>query len=181
MATRKEAKRKSLLQVLTLVVIAAVVVAVVVLAQSWIRNQPDPEPADTALEVSAGEDRTEIYPYMIAEPGVEPAENEVPTVDVDEQDTLTVTLPEHVYDHDWTAVLIYDDPAANDQILHGPYDAESIDVPVTTDPVTDGGERPRLMVVEIQSVMIGTDDAGEPTPYTTVWSIATPFADDAER
>lgn len=177
MATRKEAKRKSLLQVLALVVIAAVVVAVVVLAQSWLRNQPDPAPAETALEVTVGDKTTEIYPYMVAEPGVQPEEGEVPTVEADENSTLTINLPEHVYDHDWTAVLIYDDPAANDQIVHGPHDAQSIDVPVTVDPVAEGDERPRLMVVEIQSVMIGPGEDGEESPFTTVWSVATPFAE----
>lgn len=176
MATRKEAKRKSLLQVLTLLVIAAVVVAVVVLAQSWLRNQPDPEPEDTAIEVSVGEQTKEVYPYMIAEPGVEPAENEVPTIEVADEDNVLISLPEHVYDHDWTAVIIYDEPGANDQILHGPYEAEEITVPVTAEPVEEDGETPRLMVVEIQSAMIGTNDAGEQTPYTTVWSVATQHA-----
>lgn len=180
MATRKEAKRKTLLQVLTLVVIAAVVVAVVVLAQSWIRNQPAPEPADTALEVTVGGETTEIYPYMIAEPGVEPEEGDVPTIQAGEDETVTVTVPDHVSDHDWSAVLIYDDPAANDQILHGPHDTNRIEVPVSVDPTTEDGDRPLLMVVEIQSVMIGTDADGNEAPFTTVWSVATQHAESTE-
>lgn len=33
--------------------------------------------------------------------------------------------------------------------------------------------RPKLTVLEIHSVMIGTDDSGEETPKATVWSLDT--------
>lgn len=173
MATRKEAKRKSLLQVLALLVVAAVVVAVVVLAQTWFSNRPSPEPEDTALSVSVGDEQLEVLPYIVAEPGQEPQEGDIPTVEVGPDETLTIELPSHVYDHDWSAVLIYDDPAANDERLHGPSDTDRLEVPGSVDPVTEGGERPQLMVVEIQSVMIGHDANGEETPYSTIWSVAT--------
>ncbi|MCQ9371704.1 DUF2771 domain-containing protein, partial [Corynebacterium sp. 35RC1] len=31
---------------------------------------------------------------------------------------------------------------------------------------------PRLVVVEVTSVQIGTNEAGEETPYSVTWSIA---------
>lgn len=179
MATRKEARKKSLLQTLALVVVAAVIIAIVVLAQSWLRNRPDPEPADTAVTAEAGGREYEVYPYIVAEPGVEPVERDVESVEVGEDETLTVTVPDHVFDHDWSAVLIYDDPAANDEILHGPSESDTVSAPGSVDPGQEGAERPKLVVVEIKSVLIGHNDAGEETPYTTVWSVATQNAEEA--
>lgn len=177
MATRKEARKKSLLQMLALVVVAAVVIAVVVLAQSWLRNRPDPAPEDTAVTAEAGGREYSIYPYLIAEPGVEPVERDVQTVEVGEEETLTVTVPDHVSDHDWSAVLIYDDPAANDEVLHGPSDSDTVTAPGSVEPLEEGGPRPRLVVVEIQSVLIGQSENGEETPFSTVWSVATQNAE----
>lgn len=177
MATRNEAKRKSLLQVLALLVVAAVIVAVVVLAQTWFSNQPDPEPEDTALTATAGDDEVEVLPYLVAEPGVEPVEGDIPTIEVGPDETLTIELPRHVYDHDWTAVLIYDDPAANDERLHGPNDTDVLEAPGSVDPIEEGDDRPLLAVVEIQSVMIGLNEDGEETPYSTVWSVSTQNAE----
>lgn len=179
MATRKEARRKSLLQMLALVVVAAVVIAVVVLAQSWLRNRPDPEPENTTLTATVGDRDYEIHPYLVAEPGVEPDENDVQTIEVGDDESLTITVPEHVADHDWSAVLIYDDVAANDEVLHGPSESDTLTVPGSVDPLAEGAERPKLVVVEIQSVLIGHNDAGEEGPYTTVWSVATQNAEGA--
>lgn len=181
MATRKEARKKSLLQMLALVVVAAVVIAVVVLAQSWLRNKPDPEPQDTTLTAEVGDREYEIHPYLVAQPGAEPAESDVQNVEVGEDESLTITVPDHVFDHDWSAVLIYDDVAANDEVLHGPSESHTVEIPGSVDPVEDGAARPKLVVVEIQSVLIGHDDAGEETPFTTVWSVATQNAEGGDE
>ena len=45
MATRKEARKKSLLQILALIVVVAVIVASVVIFQSWRNSRPGPEPS----------------------------------------------------------------------------------------------------------------------------------------
>ncbi|GAB3938921.1 DUF2771 domain-containing protein [Corynebacterium tapiri] len=172
MATRKEAKRKSLLQLLTLLVVAAVIVAVVVLAQTWLKNRPDPLPQETALTVSWGDQKREVLPYLVAEPGAQAQDGQVDTIEVSDQDTVTIEVPDHVADHDWTAVMIYSDPAANDQVVHGPHEASSVEVAVTSERGSDA----KLSVVEIQSVLIGKDEQGQEAPFTTVWSVATQHA-----
>jgi len=48
-----------------------------------------------------------------------------------------------------------------------------VEIPGSVDPVNEGDPRPRLMVVEISSAMIGHDADGEETPYATVWSLST--------
>lgn len=46
---------------------------------------------------------------------------------------------------------------------------------MTIDPVGDKKDvRPRLVVVEIRSVMIGHDAQGEQTPQTATWSLGIP-------
>jgi len=45
-------------------------------------------------------------------------------------------------------------------------------VAVWPSPRTAGGPpRPRLVVVEISTAMVGHNDAGEETPYSVVWSV----------
>ena len=46
MATRKEARKKSLLQILALIVVVAVIVAAVVIFQNWWNQRPGPDPRD---------------------------------------------------------------------------------------------------------------------------------------
>ena len=59
--------------------------------------------------------------------------------------------------------------------LHGAHERDTIEVPVTIDPVGDKKDvRPRLVVVEIRSVMIGHDAQGEQTPQTATWSLGIP-------
>ncbi|AKK10644.1 DUF2771 domain-containing protein [Corynebacterium uterequi] len=177
MATRNEAKKKSLLQLLTLVIVATLVVAAVVLGQWWLRQRPDPLPEDTVVTVSVGDgDGHEVRPYLLATPGVLPVETTPAVIEVGPEDTVTIDLPEHVYDHDWSAVVIYDNPAFNDEIHHGPNDARSLSVVAAKSPLQAGEQPGRLVVVEIQSVLIGQDADGEETPVTTVWSVATQHA-----
>lgn len=177
--TRKEAKRKNLLQVLALIVVAAVVIAVVVIVQSWLSARPDPQPHESTIEASVGDDSREVLPYLIAEPGTEGEAGDIATFEVGPDDTVEITVPSHVYDHDWSVVSIYDDPAVNDQTLYGPNERDQVSIPGSVDPVEEGDERPRLMVVEVQSVLIGTEGEEE-TPYSVVWSIATEYANEVQ-
>lgn len=172
MATLKEAKQKSFIQVIGLVFVIILVVAAVVLGQTWLNSRPDPEPEEVSVTVAVGDRSREISPYLVCAPGEECVEGEVPVLEVGAEESLTVTVPKPIYDHDWQVLSIYDDPGANNQLLHGPHDTESVEVPGSVDPIGDSAERPRLVVVEISSVMIGHDEAGVETPYTTVWSIA---------
>jgi len=173
MATRKQARQKSLLQILALVIAVVIVIVAAVLVQNWWNDRPGPDPREVTLTGSVGEETIEISPYLVCEPGQECPEGEVPNLPVGADDTLALELPESVADHDWQLLMIYDDPAANDQQFHGAYDTTSVEIAGSADPVNEGDPRPRLMVVEISSAMIGLDANDEETPYATVWSLST--------
>ena len=173
MATRRQARQKSLLQILALVIAVVIVVVAAVLVQNWWNDRPGPDPREVALTGSVGGESVKVSPYLVCEPGQECPEGEVPNLPVGADDTLALELPESVADHDWQLLMIYDDPAANDQRLHGPNDTDRVEIPGSVDPVGDSTERPRLQVVEVSSVMIGDNDAGEETPFATVWSLST--------
>ena len=173
MSTAKKARQKSLLQFLTLLVAVVIIVVAAVLAQNWWNNRPGPQPHDVTVTASSGTDSIDVSPYIVCEPGLECPEGEVPNLPVGEDGTLTLEIPEEIHDHDWQLLMIYDDPAANDQQLHGAYDATEVEIPGSVDPVAEGEARPRLMVVEISSAMIGLDANDEETPYATVWSLST--------
>ncbi|GAB3708869.1 DUF2771 domain-containing protein [Corynebacterium nasicanis] len=173
MASPKKARQKALLQFLTLLVAVVIVVVAAVLAQNWWNNRPGPQPHDVAVTADNGSERIEVFPYIVCEPGLECPEGEVPNLPVAADGTLVLEIPEDIHDHDWQLLLIYDDPAANDQQFHGAYDATTVEIPGSVDPVADGDPRPRLMVVEISSAMIGRDAHDEETPYATVWSLST--------
>ncbi|QCB27948.1 DUF2771 domain-containing protein [Corynebacterium endometrii] len=178
MATRKEAQRKSLLQILALIIAVVVIVVGVVLFQSWINNRPGAEPKDVAITATVGDNSMEVFPYIACEPGLECPEGEVPNLTVGPDETLKIEIPEEVSNHQWKILTIYDDVAANDEKLHGANETSEVEVPGSVDVIdisTSGetGQRPQLKVVEITSVMIGTDANGEEAPFTTVWSLST--------
>jgi len=166
MATRKEAKRKSLIQVLVLIVAVVVVAVAALVFQNWWKNRPSADPHEITLHASVGDREAEISPYLVCELGEECPEGQVDELLIDANETLHIDIPEEVYSSDWRVLRIYDDPTANDQIFHGAYDTDSVEIPGTS-------EDARLLVVEISTVLVGTDDAGEETPYSVVWSIST--------
>ncbi|MDO5032723.1 DUF2771 domain-containing protein [Corynebacterium sp.] len=174
MATVKQARKRSLLQFLALIIAVAVIVVSVVLFQNWWNGRPGPQPQDISVTASVGEDSLEVRPYIACEPGTECKEGEVPNLTVGPDDTLHIELPEDITNHEWAILSIYDDPAANDQTTHGAHETQSVDIPGSVEPIeASTGERPRLMVVEISSLMIGQDANGEETPMHTVWSLST--------
>lgn len=172
--TRKEARRRSVTLVTVLAVVAIVGIVAITLAMNWWSERGQLQPEEVTITVSNGAEEIEVAPYLSCELGTECGEGgDVPVIDPHDADVLTVTIPRAIHDHDWSVVTIYDDPGANDQVFHGPYDTVELELPVTVDPVGDSQERPRLVVVEISSVMLGTNEAGEETAYSTVWSFAT--------
>lgn len=178
MATRKEAKRKSLLQILALIIAVVVIVVGVVLFQNWWNDRPGPEPNDVSITATVNDETLEVFPYLSCEPGRDCPEGDVPNLKVGPDDTVTLEIPEAIHNHQWQVLTIYDDVAANDEVLHGAYDTTTVEIPGSVDPIPNStsGEsdtRPQLKVVEVSSIMIGTDDNGEEAPFTTVWSFST--------
>ncbi|WP_018297616.1 DUF2771 domain-containing protein [Corynebacterium lubricantis] len=166
-------KKSSSLQLLALIVVMVLVMVVGAYGiMTWQKNRPPTPPQEVAITVSAGDESLEATPYLVCEPGVECPEGEIPTLKVASGDTVNVEIPEDIYDHDWTLLTIYDDPGANDEQVHGPYDTDSVDIPVSATPVGDSAEQPQLVVIEVSSIMIGLDDNNEESPYLVTWSIA---------
>ncbi len=174
MATVKQARKKSLLQFLALIIAVAVIVVAVVLFQKWRNDRPGPEPQDVTITATVGSDTLDVAPYSVCEPGTDCKEGEVPNLTVGPDDTLKLEIPEAISNHEWSVLSIYDDPAANDSTAHGANETTSLDIPGSVPPIeASTGERPKLMVVEISTLMIGHDANGEETPMQTVWSLST--------
>ncbi|KQB86051.1 DUF2771 domain-containing protein [Corynebacterium lowii] len=171
MAKTKKGKHRSLVQILALLITVVIVVVAIYLAQTWWNNRPDPAPQDLRVTATVGDQSLELAPYMACEPGTPCEEGEVPRIKVGADEELKLTLPEAVYDHDWTLLTIYDDPAYNDQKNYGGHERESVTIPGSVAPAEDGAERPRLMVVEVNSALIGQDAEGNDAPFSTVWSV----------
>lgn len=174
MATRKQARRNSLIQLSVLVVAVAVVVAAVVLFQNWANSRPGKLPTEISVTASNGKDSLEVFPYLSCEPGTDCPEGKVPHLTVGPDQTLTLEIPSDIASHQWQLLTIYDDPAANDEQLHGAGETTKVEIPGSVDPIeASTGKRPTLQVVEVSAVMIGRDANGEEAPFTTVWSLST--------
>lgn len=174
MATVKQARKKSLLQFLALIIAVAVIVVAVVMFQKWWNDRPGPDPQDVTITATVGDEMMEVAPYSVCEPGADCEEGEVPNLTVGPDDTLKLEIPEAIYNHEWSVLSIYDDPAANDSTAHGANETTSLEIPGSVPPIeASTGERPQLMVVEISTLMIGHDANGEETPMHTVWSLST--------
>lgn len=157
-------RKRNLTQFALLIVAVLVVVAGSIAFQKWWNNRPGPDPKSVTLAVSAGGQQTEAKPYTVCEPGVECPDGTVTEIAAGDQ-PVKIKLPESVYDHDWSLLKIYDDPAANDQAFFKANEKKEIEIPARS----ESGSK--LVVVEISSLMIGQDDGGQETPYTVVWSI----------
>lgn len=168
--------KKSTFQFLALLAAVALVVVASLGFQAWWKNRPGPDPSEVAITVSLGDHSEEVYPFSICTPGVECPENEVTSFDVGPDDSLTISVPKQIYDHDWRLLTIYDDPAANDEFYYKSHEKQEATVAGSVDPIGDSTTRPRLIVAEVTSLLIGTDESGEETPYTVTWSISTDYA-----
>ena len=176
MATVKQARRNALIQLLMLIVAVIVIVGAVVVYQNWANNRPGALPEDVSISASnaATGESVEVFPYLSCEPGTDCPEGEVPHLTVGPDDTLVLELPRDVVNKQWQLLTIYDDPAANDEQLHGPNETDRVEIPGSVDPIeASTGKRPLLQVVEVSAVMIGRDANGEEAPFTTVWSLST--------
>ncbi|MDY6049309.1 MAG: DUF2771 family protein [Corynebacterium sp.] len=168
-----------------LLVAVIVVAALAVGVQRYLNNREVAEPAAITLQVTAGEATAELTPYAVCaldEPCAALSEeadaSTVPTLEfaaAGDDGSVRISLPKQVYDHSFTLLSIYDDPAANAEQTFTSNQATAVDVPVTKDPTDNpdaAGQRPRLQVVEITSLQIETTETGEENPVSVTWSVA---------
>lgn len=175
MATRKQARKQTLIQVLALLIAVVVIVVAVVLFQSWANSRPGAHPNDIRITATVGDESMEVAPYLVCVPGTECPEGEVPNMYVGKDDTLKLDIPDDISRYQWQVLSIYDNPAANDETRHGAGEAETVEIPGSVDPIeaSESDERPKLIVVEVSAVLVGADENGEEQPYSSVWSLST--------
>lgn len=157
------------------IIVILVVAVLVVLGLSWtvtryLDNRPDPEPETVAIEATVGDTTVEVFPYAKVEPGLDPEVKAVTQLAVGPDEELELSLPEPIYDHDWSLLSIYDDPAYNKEDYFTGRQQRSVIIPGIAPDAPDE-TAPRLVVVEVKSVLIGHDAHGEETPYYVTWSI----------
>ncbi|MEJ5927650.1 DUF2771 domain-containing protein [Corynebacterium sp. H128] len=156
-------RKRNLTQFLILIIAVVAVIAGSIAFQNWWNSRPGPAPEAVAIKANG----QEVLPYTVCEPGVECPEGKIPQISVPADGSLRIEVPKDIYDHDWSVLKIYDDPAANDQHYFKANEAKDMEIPGSL----DGEPRPRLVVVEVSTVLIGRNAAGAETPYTVVWSI----------
>ncbi|MBI8999897.1 DUF2771 domain-containing protein [Corynebacterium sp. CCM 9185] len=173
MAERRN-KGRNLRQFVTLIIAVIIVVVVSVLFQRWWNDRPGPPPQEITLEASAGDRTVTVTPYSACEIDAECPEGEVTDLPVGADDTLTIMLPPEVYDRDFSLLMIYDNPAANDQRLYPGNSTKKVEVPGSLALKADDGGKSteaRLLVVELRSPQIGIAADGTESPVRVVWSI----------
>ncbi|AKK02603.1 DUF2771 domain-containing protein [Corynebacterium epidermidicanis] len=157
-------RKRNLTQFVILIVAVVVIVAGSIAFQKWWNDRPGPDPKTVTLQVSAGNEKMDVHPYTVCEAGVECPQGQVAELKVGDN-PMKISLPSDVYDHDWSLLKIYDDPAANDQMFFKGNEKKEVEIPAQS----ESGSR--LVVVEVSSLMIGEDAQGVETPYTVVWSV----------
>lgn len=155
--------RTNLRQFLILIAAVVLVVAASIGFQQWWNSRPGKEPKDVTITASSGGETLEVSPFSVCEIGTTCEGETVPELTV--QDSLTLSLPKDIYDHDWRLLKIYDDPEANHEEFHSGHEQTEAEIAAQT----DAGAK--LTVVEVSTALIGHNDAGEESPYAVVWSL----------
>lgn len=161
MATKQN--RANLRQFLILIVAVVLVVAASIGFQQWWNSRPGTEPRDVTITASSGDEEIIVSPYSVCELGTTCEGNDVPEIKA--ADTLKLSLPRDIYDHDWRLLKIYDNPEANQEEFYSGHQKTEVEIGTKT----DAGAK--LTVVEVTTALIGHNNDGEESPYTVVWSI----------
>ena len=167
-STRIQKRNKRIITTAIAFVIAlAVIVGLAIAAGRFLSARAYVDPATLELNVTVAENTTTVSPYTVCEVGTQCADGEVHILSLNDSPTGTVTIavPEDVYDHEWTLLAIYDDPAQNEEQTFTAHEKTSVDLPSEK-------AGAKLMIVEANSVQVSQDDAGEETPVIVTWSVA---------
>ena len=164
----------------TALTVVAIAVAVIAIAGglyfflNWQENRPATPPAE--IEVAAiadgadGEEEISTTPFSVCEFGTECPEGDIARINAGGAENIRITVPDEVAQQQWSVLSIYDDPAANSERTFTPGEATEVDIPVTTD--SDGNDT-HLVVMEVSTLLVGTDGKGEETPVVTTWAFTT--------
>lgn len=152
------------MQVAAIILAALLLVAAVYGVMEWQKNRPSTPVRDVQIEVASAGVTLDVEPYTVCELDEECAGGQPPTMTLDPA-TVTVTVPREIADGSWRLLTIYDDPAANNEIVFTSGEAATQDV----EAVTDSGAK--LVVAEVSALAIDKGDDGEEIPVIATWSI----------
>lgn len=174
---RKRTRTRSALMFLTLVLVVALVITGVILFQRWQAGRNAADPKDVAITATVRDEhgkevaKQDVHPYKVCEVGAKCPEGDLANLKIAPNQTLHLEVPKDVYDHNWAVVNIYDDPAVNSQHNFKAQESNSFDIPGSVEPTSPGKPRPKLVVAEVSTLLIGKNNEGAETPYSTVWSV----------
>ena len=162
MAQRRQGQ--SWAQVAVIILAALLLVAGIYALMEWQQRRPTTPMRDVHIEVSSAGQLQEIAPYAVCELDQECDGGEPPTIALDTA-TVTINVPPEISGGSWRLLTIYDDPAANDEVVFTSGEATSHEVAA----VTDSGAK--LVVAEVSALAIEKGDDGEEIPVIATWSI----------
>ncbi|GAA1171884.1 hypothetical protein CGLAUT_03420 [Corynebacterium glaucum] len=151
-------------QIALIATAALVLVAAVYMFMEWQSARPDTPASDLRVEVTSAGETREIEPYTVCELDDECAGDTPPTMALDANE-VAFKVPEEVAALSWRLLLIYDDPAANNEVVFTSGEASHY----TADAVTESGAR--LVVGEVSALGVDVNDAGEEIPVIATWSV----------
>lgn len=179
---RQQAQRRQLMTFGAIVLLVVIVAVVVLGAQHYLNSRDEKAPQDLRITaVTADGEETELAPWSIwADGDVRTNDDRPSVIDIPADGGITLRLPSDVYDHDWTLLQFYEDEGANSSDSYAANEAKEVTVNGSSSSTDASGNHPRLIGVEIQSVLI--DSSGdEEEPVVAVWSIAPTEQSDAEK
>ena len=129
MSRKAQRRKKYTIQIIGLIVAVCVVIGISFVFQTWWNGRPGTAPQEVAVSVSiGGGESTKVLPYLVCEPGTECPQGELTPLPITDADSVDISVPKDIYDHDWAVLAIYDDPAANSETYHGAYEAETASI-----------------------------------------------------
>ncbi|WKD58917.1 DUF2771 domain-containing protein [Corynebacterium caspium] len=183
MSRRTKEETTALPQILAMVIAVVVIIAAVYVGQAWWSGRAQKEPSEVKITATVGNNQVEISPYLIYQPGEDFTEGTPTLVPLGATEDLKLEIPREIANHEWQLLTIYDDPAANQQQYFSANDATEIIIHGSTEVGAEVGASSgddaakntsaRLVVIEVSSIMIGTDANGQEAPFATIWSIST--------
>lgn len=176
---RQRAQRRQLFSFLSLVAVVALIIAGIVYYNSWnsTRGASLPAdhimPADQVITAVVNGKEIPITPYSACELDAKDCPGGTPfSLDLAGAQDFTLKIPEDVSNHDWLLLGIYDDPGANTEQYFTANEASEVTLNRLSTQKSEDGSIPKLVVVEIQSLLIGVDKDGKQSPFNSIWSIA---------
>lgn len=170
MVDSKAGKSKTGWTVAGIAVAVVAIVAALYFFLDWQQSRPDTPPEQIEVTAEAGGNEISTTPFSVCEFGTECPEGEVARIDASGADSIRITVPDEIASQQWSVLSIYDDPAANTERTFTPGETGEVDVPVTAE---HEGNDTGLVVVEVSTLLVGTDAANEETPVMATWAFTT--------